>query len=161
MSPIPVNFDDVEAWSGGVYLNPGSHVVKIVSAEEGKSKSNDNPQIQIELEAVSGPEAGATIRDWWTITPSTLGKIKQHLQALGANLPAGQFNLDASTLVGQSCKIVVREETKNDGSGDTRNVVAAYTKVSANAAEEAADVFGDGAEPAPAGGDEAEEDVPF
>lgn len=128
--PFDVNFDDVEAWSGGVILNPGTHVVRCVSAEEGKS-SGGHPQIELELEAISGEEKGASIRDWQVVTPGSLGKLKQMLVGFGANLPEGNFKLDASKLVGKTCKIVVRKEPKQNDPSVEFSAVKAYQAVSA------------------------------
>jgi hypothetical protein len=156
--PIAVNFDDVEAWSGGIILNPGTHVVKCVKAEEGTS-SGGHDQIELEFEAIAGEEVGATIRDWQVVTPESRGRVLQILKAFGAKIPKGDWNLDAKQLVGKTCKIVVRKEPKRDGSGDEVSVVKAYQPVGDGdaAVQGVKDAF-PGATESKGGGDE---DLPF
>lgn len=126
MTPIPVNFDDVEAWSGGVILGPGTHVVRCTSADDEKPSSGGHPQIELELEAISGEEQGASIRDWQVVTPGSRGRVLQMLLAFGATIPRGDWNLDAKHLVGKTCVIVVRKKEKGDGSKDMVSRVEAY-----------------------------------
>jgi len=124
MSPIPLpeDFDTIEAWSGGVTLSPGTHVVKCISTDDTRTSSGGHNQIELELEAVDGEEVGATIRDWQIVTTKSWGKVKQLWEAFGAPKPEGQ--LDAKALVGKTAKIIVRTEMKPDGSDVNR--VKAY-----------------------------------
>jgi len=121
---IKVNLSGEEAWSaGGGLIQPGIHSCKITEAKEGTSSGGYD---QIELELTN--DQGATIRDWLVITPKTLGKIKQVLDACGVGVPEGEFDLTASDLQGKSAEIVVAEEPGQDG--NTRSRVKAYREAS-------------------------------
>lgn len=125
---IEMNLDGVEAWKGGAILPPGSYNCTIASAEEGTSKGG-HPQIEVKLEALDGDYAGGTITDWIVITEGSMGRVRQLLEAGDFQIPEGNFALAASDLAGLKVRILVREEPKNDGSGDMRSRVKAYEPV--------------------------------
>lgn len=162
MSPIPIQGDmnETEAWSGFVPLRPGSHVVRCTSAKEGTTKKNGHPQIELELEAISGEERGASTRDWITVIPSTYGKVRQVLEAFGLPLPSEGGSVSANAFVGKTCKVIVRPEEKNDGSGDMVDRIKGYKALSeGDVVESVKDAF-DGEEIS-AGTPSVEEEIPF
>lgn len=117
-----IRLDDVEAWKGGGLLPPGSYVVEITNAEE-KTSSGGNPQVEVELRAIGGPCDGGTIRDWITLTAEAFGRVRQFLEAVKYEIPAGEFEMPTTALVGKQCKILIREEPYN---GEMRSKVKAY-----------------------------------
>lgn len=124
MSPIPMNLDNVDAWAGGAILSPGNHTVRVTEADDSKFSRNGHPQIVLKLEATEGPEIGGTISDWIIITPNSLGRVRQILEAFQYPIPGGEFQLNAAQLVNRTARIVVREEMGNDGR--MRSQVKAY-----------------------------------
>lgn len=137
---------DVEAWSGGDLLPPGNYEVEVTEALEGKS-SSDNPQLELELTAISGEHKDGSIRDWIVVIPTTAGKVKQILGAFGVgdNLD-GTVKFEASDLMGKRARIVVRNETYD---GKERTRVKAYEESKGEA-------------PASSNGKKSdEEDLPF
>lgn len=111
--------DGVEAWSGGAILPPGWHEIKVRETQETTS-SNGHPQAELKMDGSEG-----SITDWVTITPNSLGRVKQILEIFGIEIPQGKFAFEWSMLVGRQARILIREEPKNDGSG-MRSVVKAY-----------------------------------
>ncbi len=161
MSPIPIqgNMNETEAWSGFVPLRPGSHVVRCTSAKEGTTKKNGHPQIELELEAIAGEERGASIRDWITVIPSTYGKVRQVLEGFGLPLPSEGGSVSANAFVGKTCKVIVRPEEKNDGSGDFVDRVKGYKALTDDdAVDSVKEAFGGEEIPGSTG---VEEDIPF
>jgi hypothetical protein len=119
MTPITLNLDGVEAWSGGEILPPGKHPVRIDSAEEGQS-SGGHPQVELTFTAIAGEHAGAGIRDWLVVAPAAMGKVRQFLEAVGFQIPPGDFYLPTGQLVGRRLSVVVREEPNQQGEKRSR-----------------------------------------
>lgn len=142
-----INLDNVEAWSAGAILPPGLHDVRIESAEDGTS-SGGHPQVALQMSAIGGDHAGFGVRDWLTLTPSALGRIRQFLEAVKVEIPSGDFEFPTSKCVGRTVRVLVAEQDKNDGSGDKRTVVAAYMPAEGTAA-------------AASGAPKSDDDIPF
>lgn len=119
---MKISLDGVEAWKGGGVLPPGTYSVEITSAEE-KTSGGGNPQVEVELRAIGGEFDGGTIRDWLTITEAAFGRIRQFLEAVKYDIPAGEFDMPVSGLVGRQCQILVREEPYD---GNMKSKVKAY-----------------------------------
>lgn len=113
----------VETWSAGDILPVGHHDVQITESKQGQS-SGGHPQLELELTATGGEYEGGSIRDWIVVIPSTAGKVKQLLEALGVKVPDGSLSFEASDLEGKRAKILVREEPDQEGKPRTR--VKAY-----------------------------------
>jgi hypothetical protein len=121
--PITISLENVEPWQGGTVLSPGSHPVRCTDAEEGRS-AGGHFELHLTWEATGGPEKGGTIQDWVQVTQSTLGKVRQLMEACGVSVPAGEFELSAAKLQGAQCTVVVRERPTNKGT--MRNEIVAY-----------------------------------
>lgn len=123
--PITITLDNVESWKGGAMLSPGSHPVRCTDAEEGRS-AGGHFELHLTWEATAGAEKGGTIQDWVQVTQTTLGKVRQLMEACGIQVPAGQFELGAGKLQGAQCVVVVRERPKPDGT--PRLEIVAYQR---------------------------------
>jgi hypothetical protein len=154
---ITLNVDGVEAWASAAILPPGKHLVTIERAEDGTS-SGGNPQVALEMSAVGGEHAGFTVRDWLTITPAALGRVVQFLDAAKIDRPSGDFEFPTTKLPGRKLVVLVKQEPKNDGSGDMRTVVAAYMPADQAGADVPADTAGLGTNGASS---KQDEDIPF
>jgi hypothetical protein len=125
---MKIDLTNVEAWKGGGILPPGTYSVEITSAEE-KISGGGNPQVEVELRAIGGECDGGTIRDWITITEAAFGRIRQFLEAVRYDIPAGEFEMPVSNLVGRQCQIIVREEPYD---GNMKSKVKAYEPLSSD-----------------------------
>lgn len=153
--PITINLDGVEPWKGAAVLSKGTHLVRCIDAEEGTS-SGGHHEIHLTWEAVAGDEKGASIQDWVQITETTLGKVRQLLEATRLPIPSGEFSLEARPFLGTSAEIVVRERARPDG--QLRNEIAAYNAPRSDVPSDT----GFGARPmATAVAKAADDDVPF
>lgn len=112
--PITLNLNGVEAWKGGAMLPVGTHSVRCIDAEEGRSKGG-HYELHLTWEAPSGEHAGGQIQDWVQVTETTYGKVRQLLEACQVQVPAGEFSLEPKMLLGTTCSVVVREKAKPDG----------------------------------------------
>jgi hypothetical protein len=144
---LEMDFTDVEAWEAGEILPAGTHDVTVIKAEESMSSSG-NPQLELELEAFEGPNKGGRIRDWITVIPTTAGKVKQVLTALGLEVD-GKYTIDPDNLVGRKAQILVRNELYD---GKERSKVKGY---------EPSGATGGASPPSTNGAKKDEEDLPF
>lgn len=125
---MKVNLEGVESWkSGGGILPPGKHNVVIADVDEGVSR-NGHPQLELRLESLDPSAAGAGIRDWIVVTANTLGRVRQLLEAVGIEIPDGEFDLPVAKLFDKRVTIYVVEEPKQSGDG-TRTTVSSYSKL--------------------------------
>lgn len=128
-------FENVEeAWevSTGTMLPAGNHVCEVLSADASGESSSGYPQVALEVGNADG-----SIRDWLVITPKTLGKIIQVIQALGLEPPSDE-QVDPSThalaqgyvatWVGRRVGVVVRSEQDYKDPTKTRERVQGYVK---------------------------------
>jgi hypothetical protein len=166
---VPSDFDfaAAEAWetSTDTLLPVGSHVVKVVSASMGDTKTG-KPQIELKVESTSG-----AIRDWLVITPKSIGKIAALYDASGTNRPqAEEVNPHTGViadeavgrLLGKTVGVVVYDDT--DGlTGKTQRRVRGYVRpdqITGHSAEAMSDLgevkaaFGEGVTL-------ADDDIPF
>jgi hypothetical protein len=119
---LELDLTGVEAWEGGAILPPGTYTVEVDDAKEGTS-TGGHPQLELQLRAIGGDQAGGEIRDWIIVTPQSAGRVKQMLSALEVAGLDGKVRFEASDLVGKRCKIVVRTEQYD---GKDRSRVKAY-----------------------------------
>lgn len=102
--------DLTDVVAGSFTLLPeGNYVVRVVDAAEATS-SNGNPQIVVDLEVINGDQKGQTLKDWITVTEKSLGRVKGILAALRYEIPAGDFELPSSALIGRTASVIVRHE---------------------------------------------------
>jgi hypothetical protein len=97
-----IQIDMTGVSSGGwKVLEPGIYDGRITDVKMGKSKAG-NPMLTVTVEA-----EGARIRDFWTLTPDALWRVKQSLTELGIEVPDGMFEFDPNDIVGMECSIQV------------------------------------------------------
>lgn len=126
MGGFKLNLDGVEPWKpSGVILGPGEHIVKVVDEEV--DTSGDHPVVQLQMEAVSGDEAGGEIRDWVHITEKSKGRVAQVLAGCGVEIPEGDFSWPG--LKDRYSKIIVRREPKRSDPTKEVSVVKGYVAV--------------------------------
>lgn len=151
---ITVNLDEVEAWEAtGAILPPGRHACVIADVDEGTS-SGGHPQLTVRSESLDPQQAGAGITDWIVITPKSLGRVRQFLEAAGVEIPEGEFKIPSAKLFDKKLTVFVKDGTKPDGTKKTE--VAAYAPFEAS--DVPADTAGLGAGNGTGG---SEPDVPF
>lgn len=150
---MKLSLDNVEAWTVGDILPPGTHVCRIDNAAEGTSSGGHN-QIELDLRCTTGEFIDGTIKDWVVVTANSLGRVRQLLEAAGVVIPDGEFEFDVSQLNGKPVQIIVRQEPKPNG--DIVSRVKGYEAVSGNG------LAANGSPPAAAVGSAVKDsDVPF
>lgn len=87
----------------------GSYIVEVVSIEQGTS-SNDNPTLNWEFEVAEGSNKGSKLWYTTTLTPDSMWKTREVLDALGQEIPDGEMDCDLDELVGTQCGVNVFHE---------------------------------------------------
>lgn len=123
------NLNGVEAWRVDDRVPPGSYIVRIKTAEDGTS-SGGHPQVALELQIAAGDFAGAELRDWLTVTESSLGRVVQFLQAFRYPVPEGEFDLKVKELVGRTAEAVVRDKPSRKDPDKTFPEIVGYRLLS-------------------------------
>lgn len=127
---IPVkDLDKTEAWGTGTILPPGRHIASIIEADDTKRSSGGHPQIELKL----GNDQG-TIMDWIVVIDSTMGKVRQMLEAFGFDVEGMQETPDVSRLVGRKALVHVAEQPSRKDPSKTISVVAGYEPTSSQSA---------------------------
>ena len=118
--PINITLDGVEPWKGGAVLPKGTYLARCTEQEEGRS-AGGHFEIHLTWEDTAGD---GQIQDWVQVTETTLGKVRQLMEACNVQVPPGEFSLRAEMFANASAEIVVRERPKPDGT--PRNEIVAY-----------------------------------
>lgn len=96
-----IDFSNVKERAGRLKVTPGDYLFKISSVEETKSKAG-NPMWVFDQEILPGFEgAGQSIRDYVSLTPQALFKLRDLLEALGVSVGKKKIKVDPQKLVGK------------------------------------------------------------
>jgi Protein of unknown function (DUF669) len=108
---ISVDFEgvDLEGGGGSFHIPEGDYRMKVISAEKGTSK-NDNEQIEWKFEGLEGKAKGKKFYFYTTLTPESLWKLGQTLEALGLQVPDSSMDIDLEELIDLECIGVVEDD---------------------------------------------------
>lgn len=139
MSGIEMDFTGVEAAKPYEVVPPGKYLAVVREAEKTVAGTG-TPGFKLEFEIVGGDYAGGSFRDRIYITQQAMPFVRQKLEALGVQIPAGPFRLTEQMLVGKRATLTVREEEYEgrDGPAKTLRVKAYEPPVAIGATEPAA-----------------------
>ena len=105
---IKLNFDGVE--TGYKAVPEGTYEVRVKEIEAGTSQANA-PKLDFKFEIISGKNKGSILFYTCSLQPQALFKLKVILEALGYEIPEGNFNLDIDELIDLECSVEVAHET--------------------------------------------------
>lgn len=138
MSPLDLTgIEAEEAWGSAAVLPPGRHLCRITEAREGQS-SGGYSQLELRLEAIDGPQAGFSIGDKQVVTPGSLGKVRQILEAAGVDVSEGMGAFEPHTLLGRRVVVFVGQEPGMSDPSKMYSVVQSYTATSESSNGDAA-----------------------
>lgn len=86
---------------GGFDLLPeGTYDFTIKSVKQGTAKTSGNAQLEVDLEVVDGNHAGASHREWYSLSPKAGWKIAALLEAAGIDaVDTGQVNEESDPVL--------------------------------------------------------------
>lgn len=104
---VDLDFTNVKS-SQKVRVPEGDYVVKCVKVAKGKSANKGTPQITTSFKFLSGDgAAGKTIHDNHYLTENSLWTLRNMLEALGYNVPAGKMTFNSDMVMNKKVGITV------------------------------------------------------
>jgi hypothetical protein len=114
-----LKLDMTNVQEGFTLIPEGRYPAYLFNAEHKDSRSG-NPMVVLTLKIVKGEFKGRNLWHYVTITPDTLWKVKQTLEALGVAVPKSIVEVDFDDYLGKKCVAVV---THREYQGKTREGV--------------------------------------
>lgn len=118
--PVVVDFSDTETrggkkGSGGrKHYPPGDYAVKCIRAATGKSADKETPRIEVTYRFTQGKLKGKEIRDDLYLTPKSLWRVRQTMEAMGIKVPSKKVKVDPSKFVGKTLAISIDDDEYDD-----------------------------------------------
>lgn len=103
---IPVDFTGVEA-RASVKVPEGDYAAKVVKLEQKNSSQKKTPGLYVTFEGLSGALKGKRIQDRHWLTKDSLWTLRNMLEAMGFQVPAGQMNLKEQMLKGKKVGLTI------------------------------------------------------
>lgn len=112
---VPVDFSDTESRGGKKggsrkHYPPADYAVKCVRATLGHSGEKETPRIEATYRFTRGKLKGKEIRDDLYLTPKSLWRLRQTLEAMGLNVPSKKTNLRPASMVGKELAVSVDDD---------------------------------------------------
>lgn len=117
---VKVDFSDVESrggkkGSGGrKHYPPSDYHVKCVSAKLGKSGDKETPRVEVTYKIMNGKHKGGQLRDDLYLTPKSLWRLRQTMEAMGIKIPNKSVNIDVDMLKGKELAVTLDDDEYND-----------------------------------------------
>lgn len=124
--PVAVDFTGVESGGGRVRIPEDDYKVRVVDATLGTAKSSGNSMIIWNFEIIEGKFKGKKLRDRAVLTPESLWKLKQILEAMGLTVPSKKVALDLTKYVGKELGATVVDD---EYEGKISSKIADYVSV--------------------------------
>ncbi len=123
---VNLNMDNVS--TGFEPIPIGAYEVCVTQFEEITANSGTEG-VSFTYVVQEGEYAGRKLFDTYWITEKALYRLKNALEAMGVNIPAGNFNLCADDVIGKYIFASVDVGTYTDSAGEdkTKNIVKGLT----------------------------------
>lgn len=120
MPKFKADFTEVESrggkkGSGGRRHYPaGDYAVKCTKAELVKSSEKNTPGIALTFKVLQGEHKGGELTDRLWLTPKSLWRVRQTLEAMGMKVPSKAVQIDTNSFVGKSLAVTLDDEEYDD-----------------------------------------------
>jgi hypothetical protein len=127
----PAGYDGAEAKTGTGFENPpaGGYTLKIISAVETRTKTNNEPMLVLEMDIIAGPfknyysDLSKRLNKEWYLThrrvinEKNTGYLKGDIQSIEKSNNGFKYDFNEHALIGRYVGAVLREEEyeKRDG----------------------------------------------
>lgn len=122
---LAVDFSGVESGGGRTRIPEGDYKVTVDTVKQAESKAG-NAMLVWDFKISEGKFAGKKLRDRTTLTPESLWKLKQVLEAMGISVPSKQVALKLSNYIGKDLGVTVVDD---EYEGRISSKVADYVSV--------------------------------
>lgn len=106
---LAVDFSGVESGGGRTRIPEGDYKVTVDTVKQSESKAG-NAMLVWDFKISEGKFAGKKLRDRTTLTPESLWKLKQVLEAMGISVPSKQVALKLSNYIGKDLGVTVVDD---------------------------------------------------
>lgn len=130
-SGVTIDFTGVE--SGFDRVPEGDYVLEVTKATIDNSGDSEHDYVAWTYKIVGGSKEGKTIGDITSFAPKALFRLKNLLEAMGAEIPDGDFEFEPDDWIGQTVGATVTDEEYN---GKTRSRPSSYFDASDVSEEE-------------------------
>jgi hypothetical protein len=116
MPKFKIDFSDVESRGGKKgsagrrHYPPGDYAVKCTKAEIIKSSEKGTPGLALTFKILQGEHQGGELSDRLWLTPKSLWRVRQTLEAMGMKVPSKAVQIDTSSFVGKSLAVTLDDE---------------------------------------------------
>jgi len=116
MPKFKVDFTETESRGGKKSMGarrhypPGDYAVKCVRAELTTSSEKDTPGVRVTFRILSGEHKGGEVTDTAWLTPKSLWRLRNMLEAMGIKIPSKAVNVDTGIMQGKSLAITLDDE---------------------------------------------------
>lgn len=115
---VKVDFSDTESRggkkSGGgkKHYPEGDYAVKVKDAVLGRSSGDDGkPRIEVTYVITAPPKfKNKTFRDDLYLTPASLWRLRQSMEAMGMKVPSKKVAVDPVKLIGKTCAVTLTDD---------------------------------------------------
>ena len=104
---VSVDFEGVE---GRTVIPEGEYVVKVVEVEEGES-NNGNAKLSWKFEIIDGEYEGKFLYYTSSLVKEALWRLRSLLEALGAEVPDSEMDIDLDELIDAEVNVSVELDT--------------------------------------------------
>lgn len=118
--PIKIDFSDTESRGGKKgrggrkHYPPGDYAVKCIRAEATKSSEKETPGILLVFKFTRGSVKGQEVNDILWLTPKSLWRVRQTIEAMGMKVPSKAVNIDLDKLKNRELAITLDDEEYDD-----------------------------------------------
>lgn len=102
---------------------------KLVDVKKDKAKSSGNPMFVWSFLIVSGPQAGRDFNLYTALTPDSMWKVVETLEALGVEVTPGEpVRVNKRDLIGRMCLMNIQDDSYNGRPTSKLNGIAPHPK---------------------------------
>ncbi len=116
MPKFKADFTDTESRGGQkgrrrAHYPAGDYGVTCTKAELGRSAQKETPQLTLRYRIDYPPQfKGKEIIDNLYLTPSSMWRLRQTLEAMGMKVPSKAVNIDTANFAGKSCAVTLDDD---------------------------------------------------
>lgn len=113
---VVVDFSDSESregkkrTGGRKHYPEGDYAAKCTKAELGKSGDKETPRVEALYKFTQGKYKGKEIRDDLYLTPKSLWRLRQTLEAMEIEVPSKKVRIDPKKMVGKEVALTLEDD---------------------------------------------------
>lgn len=129
MAAVEIDFTNVKDRPGNVRVPKGDYKFKIAKVDDAAKSKAGNPMWVFDQEFLEGPSAGRVLRDYISLTPQALFKLRDLLEALGYKVGKKKIKVDPKKLVGKTVGAHVQDGEPYGERGTVKSEIGYYLPV--------------------------------